>query len=353
MKIALISCTKLQRQYECPARELYSESAWFREAYWYAKLVVDKIFILSSEYGLVPEGMVIIPYDNDLGDIPAAERREWAERVLNELRKVSDLEHDEFIVLAGKSYYENLLPHLVHVELPLGHMRQGEQRAELRRLIKPEMESNNALALHMLFNDLPRFDWKMIDQIPYRNGIYVMFEKGESYHSMDRIVRIGTNRGQDRLLERLRDHFVKEDADSSILRKKIGRAFLNMGLNPYLQVWEIDMHYSENIRNFGHLINKELDTKLEARISEYLRKNITFICIPVDEEAERLRLEEGLIASLTMDPSFGPSSNWLGLNSPMPEIARSGLWNSQHLQGKPLSPEELERVKQLARSGSR
>ncbi|MEN6383460.1 MAG: DUF6884 domain-containing protein [Rectinema sp.] len=342
-----------KKTYKCPARELYSESPWFREAYCYAKLVADRIFILSAKYGLVPENMIIEPYNETLRYKKVEERREWGEMVLNELGKVSDLEHDEFIVLAGRFYYENLLPHLGHVKLPLGGVRQGGQIPELRRLVMNEMESNNAMVLHILFNDLPRFDWTMIDQIPYRNGIYVMFEKGESYHSMDRIVRIGTNRGQDRLLERLRDHFVKEDADSSILRKKIGRAFLNMGLNPYLQVWEIDMHYSENIRNFGHLINKELDTKLEARISEYLRKNITFICIPVDEEAERLRLEEGLIASLTMDPSFGPSSNWLGLNSPMPEIARSGLWNSQHLQGKPLSPEELERVKQLARSGSR
>ena len=281
MKIALISCTKQKREYKCPARELYSESAWFREAYCYARLVADRIFILSAKYGLVPENMVIEPYNETLRYKKVEERREWGEMVLNELGKVSDLEHDEFIVLAGRFYYENLLPHLVHVELPLEHMPQGERTPELRRLIRLEMESNNTLALHMLFNGLPRFDWTMIDQIPYRNGIYVMFEKGESYHSMDRIVRIGTHRGQDRLLERLRDHFVREDADSSILRKNIDRAFLNM------------------------------------------------------------------------DPSFGPSSNWLGLNSPMPEIARSGLWNSQHLQGKPLSPEELERVKQLAGSGSR
>ena len=349
MKIALISCTKRQRAYECPARDLYSESAWFREAYCYARLVADRIFILSSEYGLVPERMVIAPYDETLSYKRVEERREWAEMVLDELGKVSDLEHDEFIVLAGKFYYENLLPHLVHVELPLRGRRQGERIPELRRLIRLEMESNNTLALHMLFNDLPRFDWTMIDQIPYRNGIYVMFEKGESYHSMDRIVRIGTHRGQDRLLKRLKYHFVSENADSSILRKNIGRAFLNMDLNPYLQVWEIDMNKSVNKRNFGHLMNKELDTKLEARISEYLRKNITFICIPVEEEAERSRLEEGLIASLNMDPSFGPSSNWLGLNSPMPEIARSGLWNRQHLHGEPLSAEELERVKQLAR----
>jgi len=353
MKIALISCTKRKKTYKCPARELYSESPWFCEAYYYAKLVTDRIFILSAKYGLVPENMIIEPYNETLRNKEIEERRVWGQMILDGLGKVSDLEQDEFIILAGRSYYENLLPHLVHVELPLGHMRQGERTPELRRLIRLEMESNNAMVLHMLFNALPRFDWTMIDQIPYQNGIYVMFEKGESYHSMDRIVRIGTHRAQDRLLERLKDHFVREDADSSILRKNIGRAFLNMGLNPYLQVWEIDMHDSENIRNFGHLINKELDTELEARISEYLRKNMTFICIPVDEEAERLRLEEGLIATLTMDPSFAPSSNWLGLNSPVPEIARSGLWNSQHLQGRPLSPEELERVKQLARSGSR
>jgi len=353
MKIALISCTSKKKAYKCPARGLYSESAWFREAYRYAKLVADRIFILSAKYGLVPEDMIIEPYNETLDDKGAKERRAWGKIVLNELGRVSDLEHDEFIVLAGKFYYENLLPHLVHVELPLRGRRQGEQIPELRRLIMHEMESNNAMVLHMLFNGLPRFDWDMIDQIPYQNGIYIMFEKGESYHSMDRIVRIGTHKGQDRLLERLRDHFVREDADSSILRKNIGRAFLNMGLNPYLQVWEIDMHDSENIRNFGHLINKELDTELEARIRQYLRENITFICIPVDEEAERLRLEEGLIASLNMDPSFAPSSNWLGLNSPMPEIASSGLWNSQHLHGEPLYAEELERVKQLARFGSR
>ena len=46
------------------------------------------------------------------------------------------------------------------------------------------------MVMHMLFNGLPRFDWTMIDQIPYQNGIYVIFEKGERYHSVDRIVRI-------------------------------------------------------------------------------------------------------------------------------------------------------------------
>jgi hypothetical protein len=86
---------------------------------------------------------------------------------------------------------------------------------------------------------------------------------------------------------------------------------------------------------------KEKSAQLEAKISQYLRDNITFVCFPVDEEVERLRLEEGIIATLNRNLSFGPNNNWLGLNSPVPEIISSGLWNRQGLDAQPLSAEEL------------
>lgn len=85
---------------------------------------------------------------------------------------------------------------------------------------------------------------------------------------------------------------------------------------------------------------------------QYLRDNITFVCIPVDNAGERLRLKEGIIASLNKHPSFGSSGNWLGLNSPIPEIASSGLWNRQGLQGQTLSDDEIERIKWLVRFGN-
>ncbi|MDK2986613.1 MAG: hypothetical protein PWQ96_2257 [Clostridia bacterium] len=352
MRIALISCTSSKKTYKCPARELYSESPRFRLAYDFAKLVADKIFILSAKHGLVPEDMIIEPYNETLNEKSAHERRAWGDMVLNKLRRVSDLEQDEFIVLAGKAYHENLLPHLSKFWLPLKGKALGEWIPELERLIHLEKETDKVDVLHMLFNGLPRLDWTMIDEIPYQNGIYIMFKKCESYRGMDRIVRVGTHRSQDRLRKRLKDHFVKEDADGSIFRKNIGRAFLNMTSDPYLQVWEIDMHHSKNVRNYGHLVNARLEAELEAKISQHLRNNITFVCFPVDEEAERLRLEEGIIATLNRHPSFGPSNNWLGLNSPVPEIASSGLWNRQGLEGQPLSAEELERVKWFARFGN-
>ncbi|OIQ10643.1 hypothetical protein MTCOM_05780 [Moorella thermoacetica] len=351
-KIALISCTSRKKAYKCPARQLYWESPRFRLAYAFAKLVANKIFILSAKHGLVPEDRVIEPYNETLIGKSARERREWGDMVLSQLSKVSDVDHDDFIVLAGEVYHENLLPHLSHFWLPLKGKRQGEWIPELDKLIKLEKETDKVLVLHMLFNTLPRLDWTMIDQLPYQNGIYIMFEKGESYNNMDRIVRVGTHRGQDRLKKRLRDHFVREDADSSIFRKNIGRTFLNMTLDPYLQVWEIDMHKSQEKRDYGHLIDERLEAELEAKISQYLRSSITFVCFPVDEEEERLRLEAGIIATLNSHPSFGPSNNWLGLNSPVPEIAGSGLWNRQGLDGQPLSANEVERIKWLARFGN-
>lgn len=351
-RIALISCTSSKKAHKCPAKELYSESSWFRLAYTFAKLVADKIFILSAKYGLVPEDQVIEPYNETLKEKNVQERQKWGDMVIGELRKVSDLASDEFVILAGKDYYENLIPHLNCFWLPLKGKKIGEQKQELERLIELEKEKDKAKVVHMLFNSLPRFDWTMIDQIPYQNGIYVMFEKGESYNGMDRIVRVGTHRVQNRLRNRLKDHFLNEDADSSIFRKNIGRAILNMTANPYLKIWEIDMHKSENTRNHGHLIDDRLEAEIETKISEYLRNNITFVTFPVEDEEERLRLEEGIISTLTNDPSFGPSNNWFGLYCPVSEIAKSGLWNRQGLNGKPLSDVELERVKWLVRFGN-
>ena len=351
-RIAIISCTSSKKSYTCKASELYSESPRFRLAYEYAKLVSDKIFVLSAKYGLVPEDRVIEPYNETMKDKNTMQRREWSVHVLSELSLVSDLDQDNYIVLAGESYIENLSPHLNNYSRPLKGKALGEWIPELKRLINLEHETDNTIILHKLFNGLPRLDWTMIKQLPYCNGIYIMFEKGESFLGLDRIVRVGTHRGQNRLCKRLQDHFIKEDADGSIFRKNIGRAYLNKAEDPYLRIWEIDRHLAENARGKGYLINESIEDELEARISDHLRNNISFVCFPVEEKTERLHLEEGIIATLNRFPAFGPGENWLGLSSPVPEISQSGLWNRQGLNGQPLTDMELERVKCLAGLGN-
>lgn len=351
-KIALISCTSSKKSYTCKASELYSESPRFRLAYQFAEIVADKIFILSAKYGLVPEDRVIEPYNESLKNKNTEQRREWSVNVLSELNRVTDLEQDDYIVLAGEIYIENLLPHFKNYRRPLKGKALGEWIPELKRLINLEKKTDNANVLHILFNGLPRLDWTMINQLPYRNGIYIMFEKGEGFLGQDRIVRLGTHRGQNRLCKRLGDHFIKEDADGSIFRKNIGRAYLNIAKDPYLRIWEIDRRLSENARNNGHLLDQGIEAELEAKISAYLRNNISFVCFPVEEKEERLRLEEGIIATLNRFPAFGPGEKWLGLCSPVPDIAQSGLWNRHGLKGQPLTDMELERVKYLTGFGN-
>ncbi len=351
MRVALIQCTSRKKAYQCPARELYSESPRFRLAYDLAKLTADEIYILSARYGLVAEDTMIEPYDETLNHKNVRERHAWGSRVVTELQKIADLEKDEFIVIAGKNYRDNLLPHLVLHWVPLKGKRQGEWIPELKRLIMLEKECDHVTGLHMLFNGLPRLDWESLTEIPYRNGIYIMFEKGETYHGLDRIVRIGTHRGQERLVRRLKDHFLRENAGGSILRKNIGRAFLGKAADPYLRIWNISWRNDANTAQYRHLRDREFEAGLESRISDYLRSNFSFVCIPVSSARERLRLEEGLIALLHRHPSFGPGADWFGLNSPISDIAESGLWNRQGLHGDPLTELEFERVKWLARFG--
>ena len=58
---------------------------------------------------------------------------------------------------------------------------------------------------------------------------------------MDRIVRIGTHTGENQLRSRLMQHFVKENKNRSIFRKNIGRCFLNIENQDYLDSWELDI----------------------------------------------------------------------------------------------------------------
>lgn len=97
------------------------------------------------------------------------------------------------------------------------------------------------LDLHKLFNSMKRLSIKDIDEIKINNGIYIFFENGEKYHGYDRIVRVGTDTGQNNLKSRLIQHYLTKNKDRSIFRKNIGRAMLNRDGNPLLDYWNKDL----------------------------------------------------------------------------------------------------------------
>jgi hypothetical protein len=348
MRIALISCSKEKKNYACPAYELYSASNLFTLSYQYAKQNADKVYILSAKYGLVDEGQIIQPYNQTLKEMNRQQQLSWASSVVIELKKECNLVSDSFILLAGNTYCRDLIQHLPNHSLPLDGLRMGERMAKLKRLLdgtERAASTTNTLCerLHKLFNSMPRYTWEQISQIPFTNGIYIIFEKGDQYKGMERIVRVGTHTSADRLKTRLVDHFVRENHDGSIFRKNIGKAILNAHHDPYLATWTIDTSKPEN-RN---LMDKEKNAEIERRVSKYLRENFTFTVFQVTDKDERLRMEEAIIAALNVEPTFRPCAKWPGLYSPETEIRESGLWLKRGLNGTPITENEFIRLLEL------
>ena len=125
--IVLISCVKQKLPYRAPAAELYVSSL-FRGSLCYARsLRPDAIYVFSALYGLVGLNDDIEPYDLTLKKTPAAERKAWAKKVLAQLREVSDLQEDQFVILAGRAYWQDLVPHINHYELPMDDWTIGER----------------------------------------------------------------------------------------------------------------------------------------------------------------------------------------------------------------------------------
>lgn len=202
-RITLISCTNSKADHPCAAHVMYSKSPRFRLAYEFAKMAADKVFILSAKHGLLTEHSMIEPYNETLSNKSLNERKQWSENVIGKLEREADLNNDYFTILAGETYYEQLLPKLKHYWLPLKGKTLLQWIPALHALIDIESSKIKTDILHRLFNSLPRLDWTMINSLPYENGIYIMFKKGERYQGMNRIIRIGTHKGKDRLKERL------------------------------------------------------------------------------------------------------------------------------------------------------
>lgn len=201
--------------------------------------------------------------------------------------------------------------------------------------------------LHQCLNRKPRFSYPFdILQIP-KNGIYILFEKDEVGHDGDRIVRIGTHTGQDKLRSRLEEHYIKENHNRSIFRKNIGRALLNNEKDPFLDQWEIDLTTHEARESFGHLVDREKLQEVESQVSEYMRSHFSFVVFEVPNKEDRIKFESRLISTVCRCPTCKPSDNWLGLYSPKQKIKESGLWLVNELYKQPLSLLEWEELMNL------
>lgn len=134
-KIVLISCVSKKLDHKAKAQDLYI-SPLFKKEFEYSRLLnPDKIFILSAKYGLLELDEEIEPYDETLKDMPPNEIKEWANSVLNQLKKVSDLDNDKFIFLAGNNYRKFLVPNIKQKYIPMEHIGLFHQQPWLTKEI--------------------------------------------------------------------------------------------------------------------------------------------------------------------------------------------------------------------------
>ena len=202
--------------------------------------------------------------------------------------------------------------------------------------------------VHGLFNEMRRFSFPFDENKIPKNGIYVLFERGEKSHNADRIVRIGTHTGSNQLKSRLFQHFVNENKDRSIFRKNIGRALLNKRKDPYLDKWELDLTTKKAKDEFGGLIDDKKQMQIEKAVTEYLQDNFSFVVFKVDDKNQRLQLESKIISTISLCNECKPSANWLGLSSPKEKIKESGLWLVNELYKDPLNESDLDELKRIS-----
>ena len=186
-----------------------------------------------------------------------------------------------------------------------------------------------ACELHCLLNKKERFKFPFDKFKLPKNGIYIIFEKGESFGKMDRIVRIGTHTGENQLRSRLMQHFVKENKNRSIFRKNIGRCFLNIENQDYLDSWELDITSKEGREDKLKRIDREVNTK-----------------------EDRLFWESKITSTLSNAAKFGEikaSKNWLGNHSTKDKIRESGLWQVNELYKESLTEAELKKLVALVK----
>ncbi|AEF86110.1 putative weak: protein [Treponema primitia ZAS-2] len=127
MKIVLLSCVKTQNNYKTKAKYLYHGS-YFEKAYEYANILKpDRIFIISSKYGVLESDDEIEPYNVELRSKSISDRKLWSKNIIEQLETKCDINNDKFIILAFDKYIELFIDKINNKEIPMSGLPIGKK----------------------------------------------------------------------------------------------------------------------------------------------------------------------------------------------------------------------------------
>lgn len=195
--------------------------------------------------------------------------------------------------------------------------------------------------LHQKLNSMPRFKANFNPNKLPLDGLYFLFEAGETGHGSDRVVRVGTHTGKNNLLKRLNEHLFTQNKDRSIFRKHIGRCLLTREKSPFLEYWNIDLTERKQRDKFDHLVDKEYLREIENNVSTYINEKFSFVVLEIENKESRLQTETQILSTIAQCPACAKSANWLGNYHPHRTIREKGLWNIQGVNGIPLNNQEI------------
>ncbi len=118
-KIALVTCVKEKQGKKTTAKDLYQGELFRKFMSSAESFSPDKTFILSGKHGLLKLEDEIEPYDLNLNVKEDSYQREWARNVMRDLKKETDILHDEFIFITNPVYCKYLIPNIRNYKIPL------------------------------------------------------------------------------------------------------------------------------------------------------------------------------------------------------------------------------------------
>ena len=136
--ICLVGCGKQKAPGRARAKDIYT-SPFFQYKRQYAERFGESWFIISAKHHLLHPDKVIEPYDEALNGAGVTTKKSWATIVYEQLYQVIS-PNDTIVILAGKDYFEYLLPLLgcYKVLLPLKRLKQGGQMQWLKSELSNE-----------------------------------------------------------------------------------------------------------------------------------------------------------------------------------------------------------------------
>jgi len=202
--------------------------------------------------------------------------------------------------------------------------------------------TNACQYLHEALAGLPRLSREDLSRVP-NNGIYVLFEKGETGHGVDRIVCVGTHNRQNNLAARIREHFDASNKDRSIFRKHIGRCLLAKRGDAFLDQWQRDL--TTRAARATNEVDLDRLNQIENEVTRHIIGNFSFSVLRCDSKAVRLHCKKYILSTVYHCSYCAPSKTWLGKAHPNLTIVREGgLWNVQNLRGPELTLDEARKM---------